>query len=135
MAVGSSNRSGGLCKLYGTTFNKSWRHCKPCDEINSICLMYLDYLDVCVTCAIVGQMPSSTCQVLRVCVRVSWMVCDCSLDASILETRFSEAGAAESLEIGKMAVGSSNRSGRLCKLYGTAFNKSGRRCKLLMKSI
>ena len=82
MAVGSSNRSGGLCKLYGTTFNKSWRHCKPCDEINSICLMYLDYLDVCVTCAIVGQMPSSTCQVLRVCLCVSWMVCDCCLDSS-----------------------------------------------------
>jgi len=74
--------------------------------------MYLDYLDVCVTCAIVGQMPSSTCQVLRVCVRVSWMVCDCSLDASILETRFSDAVAAESLEMGKMALGSSNRSGR-----------------------
>ena len=47
----------------------------------------------------------------------------------ILETRFSEAGAAESLEIGKMEVGSSNRSGRLCKLYGTAFHKSGRHCK------
>ena len=47
----------------------------------------------------------------------------------ILETRFSEAGTAEWLEIGKMEVGSSNRSGRLCKLYGTAYNKSGRRCK------
>ena len=30
----------------------------------------------------------------------------------ILETRFCEAGAAESLELGKIAVGSSNRSGR-----------------------
>ena len=52
----------------GTTFNKSGRHCKPSEEINLICLMYLDYLDLCVTCAIVGQTPSSTYQVLRVCV-------------------------------------------------------------------
>ena len=47
----------------------------------------------------------------------------------ILETRFQEADAAESLEIGKNEVGSSNRSGRLCKLYETASNKSGRGCK------
>jgi hypothetical protein len=58
IAVGSSNRSGRLCKLYGIAFNKSGRHCKASDEINLICLMYLDYLDLCVSCAIVAQMPS-----------------------------------------------------------------------------
>ena len=54
---------------------------------------------------------------------------ECYKTVLILETRFCEAGAAESLEIGKIEVGSSNRSGRLCKLYGIASNKSGRRCK------
>ena len=52
----------------GTTFNKSGRHCKPSDEINLICLMYLDYLDLCVTCAIVGQLPSWTYQAWTSCV-------------------------------------------------------------------
>ena len=52
----------------GTTFNKSGRHCKPSDEINLICLMYLDYLDLCVTCATVGQLPSWTYQAWTSCV-------------------------------------------------------------------
>ena len=46
---------------------------------------------------------------------------ECYKTVLILETRFCEAGAAESLEIGKIEVGSSNRSGRLCKVYGTAY--------------
>ena len=46
-----------------------------------------------------------------------------------METPFWVDGAAELMKIGKMAVGSSNRSGRLCKLYETSYNKSGRRCK------
>jgi len=52
-------------------------------------------------------------------------IVECYKTVMILETRFQEAGAAESLEIRKVEVGSSNRSGRLCKLYGTTFNKSG----------
>ena len=44
----------------------------------------------------------------------------------ILETRFQEAGDAELLEISKIEVGSSNRSGRLCKLYGAADFSIGR---------
>ena len=31
---------------------------KPSYEIHLICVMHLDYLDLCVTCAIVGEMPS-----------------------------------------------------------------------------
>ena len=54
---------------------------------------------------------------------------ECYKTVLILETRFQEANDAESLEIGKIEVGSFNRSGRLCKLYETASNTSGRGCK------
>ena len=51
MAVGSSNRSGRLCKLYGTTFNKSGRHCKPSDEINfNLCDVSRLFRSVCYMC-------------------------------------------------------------------------------------
>ena len=50
----------------------------------------------------------------------------CYKTVLILETRFYEAGAAESLELGKTEVGASNRSGPLCKLYGISDFSIGR---------
>ena len=60
--------------------NKSGRRCKLSDEMNLICLMYLDLT--------------------------------CYKTVLILETPFWVACAAESMEIGIIVIGASNKSGR-----------------------
>ena len=63
--AGNKQKGSWIVQQIRATSQASWdrvqhtgRHCKPSDEINLICVMYLNYLDLCVTCAIVGQMPS-----------------------------------------------------------------------------